>query len=171
MHRKLSKQKNTLLLITRKTKLYKKRNITMINIYNTNKQHFSLWLTTLMRKHFCILSDLNINVNKICPWKNRIHLPMQGTRVQSLVWEDPTGRGETRPMHRKCWASAPEPTGCSYWAQVPRLLKPAHLQPVLCNKRRRRSEKPTHHNQEKPPLATTRERPRKATKTQLSQNK
>ena len=148
MHRKLSTQKNTLLLITRKTKLYKKRNITMINIYNTNKPHFSLWLTTLMRKHFCILSDLNINVNKICHWKNRIHLPMQGTRVQSLVWEDHTGHGETRPVHPKCWASAPEPTACSYWARVPRLLKPVHLQPVLFNKRRRRSEKPAHHNPE-----------------------
>ena len=28
----------------------------------------------------------------------RICLPMQGTRVQALVWEDPTCRGATRPM-------------------------------------------------------------------------
>ena len=28
----------------------------------------------------------------------RIRLPMQGTRVQALVWEDPTCRRATRPM-------------------------------------------------------------------------
>ena len=28
----------------------------------------------------------------------RIHLLMQGTRVQALVWEDPTCRGATRPV-------------------------------------------------------------------------
>ena len=28
----------------------------------------------------------------------RIHLPMQGTWVQALVWEDPTCCGATRPM-------------------------------------------------------------------------
>ena len=28
----------------------------------------------------------------------RIHLPMQGTRVRALVWEDPTCRGATQPV-------------------------------------------------------------------------
>ena len=28
----------------------------------------------------------------------RICLPMQGTRVRTLVWEDPTCRGATRPV-------------------------------------------------------------------------
>ena len=28
----------------------------------------------------------------------RICLPMQGTRVQALVWEDPTCRGAARPV-------------------------------------------------------------------------
>ena len=28
----------------------------------------------------------------------RIRLPMQGTRVRTLVWEDPTCRGATRPV-------------------------------------------------------------------------
>ena len=28
----------------------------------------------------------------------RICLPMQGTRVRALVWEDPTYRGATRPV-------------------------------------------------------------------------
>ena len=28
----------------------------------------------------------------------RIHLPMQGTQVQLLVWEDPTHHGATKPV-------------------------------------------------------------------------
>ena len=33
----------------------------------------------------------------------RIRLPMQGTQVRALVWEDPTCRGETRPVsHNYC---------------------------------------------------------------------
>ena len=28
----------------------------------------------------------------------RIRLPMQGTRVRALVWEDPTCRGAARPV-------------------------------------------------------------------------
>ena len=29
----------------------------------------------------------------------RIRLPTQGTQVKALVWEDPTCRGATKPMH------------------------------------------------------------------------
>ena len=36
----------------------------------------------------------------------RIHLPMQGTRVRALVWEDPTCRGATRPVSHNYWACA-----------------------------------------------------------------
>ena len=44
----------------------------------------------------------------------RIHLPMQGTWVQSLIWEDPT-------CHR-----APKPMCYNYWAHEPQLLKPVN---------------------------------------------
>ena len=36
----------------------------------------------------------------------------------------------------------------SNWAPVPQLLKPVCLEPVLCDKRSQRSEKPTHRNEE-----------------------
>ena len=36
----------------------------------------------------------------------RICLPMQGTRVRALVWEDPTFRGATRPVSHNYWACA-----------------------------------------------------------------
>ena len=51
----------------------------------------------------------------------RNHLPMQRTRVQALVWEDPTCR---------------------------RADKPVRLEPVLRNKRSHRNEKPTHCKEE-----------------------
>ena len=36
----------------------------------------------------------------------RLCLPMQGTWVQALVWEDPTCRGATRPVRHNYWACA-----------------------------------------------------------------
>ena len=87
----------------------------------------------------------------------RIRLPMQGTGVQALFWEDPTCHGATKPVRH------------NYSACVPQLLKPTCLEPVLHNKTNHLNEKPAHRNEEKPPLATTRESQRAATKTQCSQ--
>ncbi|KAJ8775825.1 hypothetical protein J1605_016052 [Eschrichtius robustus] len=78
----------------------------------------------------------------------RTRLPMQGTRVRSLVREDPICRGAAKPVCH------------NYRAHVPQLLKPAHLEPVLRNKRSRRNEKLAHHYEEQPLLAATRESPR-----------
>ena len=64
-----------------------------------------------------------------------IHLPMQGSRVRSLVWEDPTCRGATKPVCRNYWACALEPASHNYWARVLQLLKPRHLEPMLRNKK------------------------------------
>ena len=46
--------------------------------------------------------------------------------------------------------------------------EPARLEPVLCNKRGRDSERPAHRDEEWPPLAATRESPHTETKTQHS---
>ena len=85
----------------------------------------------------------------------RIRLPMQGTQVRTLVQEDPTCRGATKPVHHNCWACALDSRSHNYWDHVPQLMKPACLEPVLRNKR-------------SPPSAT-RESPRAATKTQCNQ--
>ena len=53
----------------------------------------------------------------------------------------------------------------SPWATT---TEPAHLEPVLRNKRGRYSERPAHRDEEWPPLATTRESPHTETKTQHS---
>ena len=49
-----------------------------------------------------------------------VYLPMQWTWVWSLVWEDPTCCGATKPVHHSYWACALEPRRCNYWARTPR---------------------------------------------------
>ena len=99
----------------------------------------------------------------------RVCLPMQGIQVQSPVQEDPTCHGATKPMSHNYWTCALEPVSHNYWAHVPQLLKPARLEPMLCNGRSHRNERPAHRSKEWPPLAATREGPRAATKTRHSQ--
>ena len=57
----------------------------------------------------------------------RIRLPMQGTQVWSLVWEDPTCHGTTKSVCHNYWS-------------------PRAPEPVFWNKRSYCSEKPTDHN-------------------------
>ena len=78
----------------------------------------------------------------------RIRLPTQGTWVWSLVREDPTCCGATKPIRHNYWACALDPTSHNYWARVLQLLKPARLEPVFHNKRSHRNEKPVHHKEE-----------------------
>ena len=73
---------------------------------------------------------------------------MQGTWVRALVQEDPTCHGATKPARHNYWACALEPVSHNYWARMPQLLKPAHLEPVLHNKRSHRNEKPVHRNEQ-----------------------
>ena len=80
----------------------------------------------------------------------RIRLPMQGTRVRALVWEDPTYHGATKLVCHNYWACTLEPTSHNCWAHVPQLLKPVHLEPMLCNMRSHQSEKPAHCNEVTP---------------------
>ena len=51
------------------------------------------------------------------------------------------------------------------WATT---TEPARLEPVLHKKRGRDSERPAHRDEEWPPLAATRQNPRRETKTQHS---
>ena len=68
----------------------------------------------------------------------RIHLPMQGTLVWSLIQEDSTCHGGTKPTYHNYWS-------------------PSALEPMFCNKRS--------HSNEKLQPAATRESPSMAKKT------
>ena len=47
--------------------------------------------------HYIFTDNNNSRASLVVQWL-RIRLPMQGTRVQALVWEDTTCRGATRPV-------------------------------------------------------------------------
>ena len=75
----------------------------------------------------------------------RICLPMQGTRVRALVWEDPTCRGATRSVSHNYWACAsgacaPQQERPRQWeARAPRWRVVPHLpqlEKALAQKRR-----------------------------------
>ena len=57
-----------------------------------------------LQSEFVGLGDPSIRSFKSSPGASlvaqwlRICLPMQGTRVRALVWEDPTCRGATKPV-------------------------------------------------------------------------
>ena len=56
----------------------------------------------------------------------RIHLTMQGTWVQSLVWKDTTCQGAVKPACHNCWSPSPRGSlGHNSCACVLQLLKPA----------------------------------------------
>ena len=93
------------------------------------------------------LKTYQLRASLVAQWL-RICLPMQGTRLWTLVREDPTCSGATKPAHHNYWACALEPVSHSYWAHVLQLLKPTLLEPVLCHRRSHRNEKPVHRKKE-----------------------
>ena len=57
---------------------------------------------------------------------------MQGTRVRSLVWEDPTCRGATKPVRHNYWACEPQllgPHAATTEARAPRARTPQQEKP------------------------------------------
>ena len=59
----------------------------------------------------------------------RIRLPVQGTRVQALVQEDPTCCGATKLVCHNYWACTLEPASHNYWAHAPRASAPQEEKP------------------------------------------
>ena len=53
--------------------------------------------TNILEVMINIYTIMSTGTSLVAQWL-RICLPMQGTRVQALVWEDPTCRGETKPV-------------------------------------------------------------------------
>ena len=82
----------------------------------------------------------------------RIRQPMQDTRVRSLVWGESTCCGPAKPGHRN-------------------YRGPSILEPVFDSKGSLHSKKPMFHNNEKPPLATPREKPLQQQRPSTAKNK
>ena len=84
---------------------------------------FNWWVYEQITEHWASL---------VVQWL-RICLPMQGTWVRALVWEDPTCRGATGPVSHNYWACtsgacAPQQERLQQWeARAPRWRgAPAH---------------------------------------------
>ena len=74
-------------------KFLEKHNLLRVNqaeIENINRPITSTEIETLIK-------NLPTGASLVVQWL-RICLPMQGTQVRALVWEDPTCRGTTGPM-------------------------------------------------------------------------
>ena len=63
-------------------------------IENINRQIPSTEIET-------VIKNLLTGASLVVRWL-RVCLPMQGTRVRALVWEDPTCRGATGPVSHNC---------------------------------------------------------------------
>ena len=84
-----------------------------------------------------------LRISLVAQWW-RIHEPMQGASVQSLIQEDPTCHRAAKPVCHNHWAYALEPQLLSPHATTTKTHGP---EPMLCNRRSHHLEKPTYCNQ------------------------
>ena len=131
-------------------------------------QHSHLFTYTHTHTGEDAIESLNKQAQK-CPLRTslveqwiRIQRPVEGTQVWSLVQEDSTYHGESKPMYS--WNYCPHSR--AHELQLP---KPACREPERHSKRSHRSDRPVHLNQEWPLLTSTRESPPAAMKTQCNQ--
>ena len=90
--------------INNRKKMGKFRNLWKLNNTLLSNQWINKEITREIRKYLETNEKENITYKSL--WRTslvvqwlRICLPMQGTRVQSPVREDPTCHGATKPMH------------------------------------------------------------------------
>ena len=70
---------------------------------NSGENCTTLWVYLMPPN--CTLKNGYNGASLVAQWL-RICLPVQGTWVRALVWEDPTCRGATRPVSHNYWACA-----------------------------------------------------------------
>ena len=79
---------------------------------------FSIQIRMIESENYKMESESSL----VAQWL-RIHLPMQETWVQSLIWEDPKCRRAPKPMSHKYWACALEHGNHNHRAHMLHLLK------------------------------------------------
>ena len=79
-----------------------------------------------------IVKQSNLGGTSLVVQWSRTHLPMQGTRVWALVWEDPTCHRATKPVSHNYWACEPQllsPHATTTEACAPRTRAPQQQKP------------------------------------------
>ena len=97
--------------------------------------------------------NLVVGTSLVAQWL-RICLPVQGTRVRSLVQEDPKCRRATKSVRHNYWAYALESTSHNYWsprattteARKPRARAPQEKPPQWETCAPQQRVAPDHHN-------------------------
>ena len=95
-----------------------------------NRPGMLLWAPPSQRSATKVFNGASLVVQWL-----RICLPMQGTQVWSLLWEDLTCLWVTKPVFHNYWIYTLEPMSHNRWAYMPQLLKPMSLEPVFHDKR------------------------------------
>ena len=101
------------------------------------------WLQSILQS-YSNQKSMVLGASLVMQWL-RVCLPMQGTRVRALVWEDPTCRGAATPMSHNYWAcvsGACAPQQERPWQWEARALR-WRVAPARCNWR-----KPSHRNED-----------------------
>ena len=86
---------NTYPVNMKKQNVHSKTNLKFRDIFESSQQNLT----------FRDNLNLLVRASLVAQWL-RICLPVQGTRVRALVWEDPTCRGATGPVSHNYWACA-----------------------------------------------------------------
>ena len=99
--------------------------------------------------------------NSLVVQRLRICLPLQGTLVKTLVQEDSTCRGASKPTHHDCWTCALGPRATTTEPMCRHYQSPCALEPMLGNERSH-CKRSLHIATSKQPLLTvTTEKPSK----------
>ena len=100
------------------------------------------WTVALFFFGFLNFLKIKRGTSLVVQWLG-VYLPAQGIWVLSL----PSPRKIPHAVEQRSpCAITPEPACCNYWSQC-------SLEPMLCNERSHREEKPLHHKEEQPPLS------------------
>ncbi|KAI4568507.1 hypothetical protein MJT46_008305 [Ovis ammon polii x Ovis aries] len=120
------------------------------------KESLANFPSKLCEETLCPLTPFDENrEEELYGRETEVHAPFfrgngpEGTWVQSLIWEDPTRHGPTKPIA----TTEPVPWSLGTATAEPTChnrRRPSALEPVLCNERKHRSEKPAHRSQRKP---------------------
>ena len=102
--------------------------IYVISLWLSTKVTHNIYSNTFTSRNTIVQSVLFLR-DSLVAWWLRIRLPMQGTWVPALVWEDLTCRGATKPVNHNYWACALELTRHNYWARAPRAHAPQQEKP------------------------------------------
>ena len=108
-------------------------NILFLKLGDGSRSIYYLLYLIYIIFYICMCGNILLKINRsrtslVAQWL-RIHLPMQGTWVQSLVWEDSTCHRATKPVRHNYWACTLEPTSHNYWARTPRACAPQQEKP------------------------------------------